>query len=564
MEEITIALVCAGNAPPADGYPGDQSLTIIDITDPVNPKYRDRISGAGSPNFLGGLTHVARKDNYAFVCGFNDNRLSVVDISNVLAPFTVATLNIPGIYDIKILGNYAFSVTGWDDKLVSIDISDPTSPVIADSISHAEMEWPVSVYLQGNRAYVASQSHTLHIFDISNPANLSFEGYVFESNGIQHVTLGAIKDTWITSSVTNYNGGEDPEMRVINNLDFYGAKAAAFVAFDVSSLVGKTINSAIMRLAFFASSAEGNTHWAYKLLYDDWEEMELTYRIYKTGSNWAVGGLFSAADFVTVNPSGASAVVPPLGVAYVEWDITDIVLDAIANNINVNIVVVGQSGETGSIRYDSREAAGSGDRPRLSVDCVGTPNRLHGACYVIVDGNYAYVSAIGGGLNGHGALTVIDVSDPADPVIVGTLEGLGAVNHMNTPVGLSKVGNYIFVCAYGEQYFNVVDVSDPANPTYATGLNLKTAIGSGNPQPREVVIVDDYAYVTAGEGNQSNDGLFIIDISDPFAMSLIGMVQGGSEPNYLYHPYGLAIGEGIAIPHEGMAGLNPAIMEILL
>ena len=276
----------------------------------------------------------------------------------------------PGIYDIKIKGNYAFAVTGWDNQLVSIDISNPAAPVIVDSISHAEMGWPVSVYLQGDYAYVASQSHALHIFNISDPANLSFAGYVWESDGIEQITLGAIKDTWITSSVPDYNGGSDPEMRVINNLGFYGAKAAAFLAFDVSSLAGKTINSAILHLSFFASSAQGKTHWVYKLLYNDWVESQLTYRVYKTGSSWAVGGLFSAADFVTTNPNGASAVIPPLGVGYVEWDITAIVLDAIANGVNVNIVIVGQTGETGTIRYDSREATLSGDRPRLRVDCI--------------------------------------------------------------------------------------------------------------------------------------------------------------------------------------------------
>ncbi len=565
MPELKIALICAGNRPPDDGYVGDESLTIINITNPLTPVFLRRVQGAGTPNFLSGLTHVAIKDDYAFVCGFLDDHLAVVDISNVLAPHVVASLSVPGIYDIKIKGNYAFVVTGWDSELVSIDISNPVAPVIASSISHAEMGWPVSFYIQGDYAYIASESHTLHIFNISDPVNISFAGYVRETDGAEQVTLGAIKDTWITSSVPTYNGGSDPEMRVINNLGFYGAKAAAFLAFDVSSLAGKTITSAILHLSFFASSAEGKTHWVYKLLYNDWVESELTYQVYKAGSNWAVGGLFSAADFVTTNPSGASAVIPPLGVGYVEWDITAILQDAVANGINVNIVIVGQTGEFGTIRYDSREAILSGDRPRLTISYAGTPNRLHGACYVVVDGDYAYVSAFGGGLNGNGSLTIVDVSNPAAPTIVGSLEGLGALNHMNTPVGLCKSGNYVYVCAFGEQYFNIVDVSDPANPSLVAGLDLQAALGyAGNPQPREVVVIDNYAYVTAGEGDDINDGFFVIDVSNPLAMSLVSSIQGGGAPNFLLHPYGLAVGMGMATPPKQVGGLNPAIAELAL
>ncbi|GAI27744.1 unnamed protein product, partial [marine sediment metagenome] len=68
----------------------------------------------------------------------------------------------------------------------------------------------------------------------------------------------------------------------------------------------------VIQVSFFSSSAEGNTHWLYKLLYNDWEEHQLTYRIYKTGSPWAVGGLFGPADFVIADPDGAPSIIPNL------------------------------------------------------------------------------------------------------------------------------------------------------------------------------------------------------------------------------------------------------------
>jgi len=214
----------------------------------------------------------------------------------------------------------------------------------------------------GSRAFgsVIVHGEDLYFGDIDGN-----ERYV---RAITTLELGSLKDTWITSSVTTYNGGSDKEGRVINYLAI-ATDAEMFLAFDMSTLAGKTITSAILRLCFFASSREGDTIWVYKILpaYDTWVESQLTYRIWKTGQSWAVGGRFSTADFVTFSPDGVSAVVPALAIGYMEWDLTAMVQDAIDNSVNLNIVLMGQSPETGTIRYDSKEAILSADRPKLTV-----------------------------------------------------------------------------------------------------------------------------------------------------------------------------------------------------
>ena len=83
---------------------------------------------------------------------------------------------------------------------------------------------------------------------------------------------------------------------------------------------------------------------------------------------------------------------------------------------------------------------------------------------------------------------------------------------------------------------------NPANPSLVAGLDLKAALGyAGNPRPREVIVKGNYVYVTAADGDNTWDGLLILDISNPLVVSLAGSIVGGEAPNFLLHAYGLAM-----------------------
>ncbi len=334
------AYICAGNEP-FGVFGSDNSLTIIDLANPLAPTFVGNIQGAGAPpggNYLESPTRVAIKDNYAYVCAYNEDRFTVIDITNPAAPVFAASLNVPGLYDIKISGNYAFVVTRWMNQLISIDISNPLAPAIADTVVHG---WgtPTAVYIQGDRAYVGAVDSTLHIFDISDPTAIAFLGEAVVATG--------------------------------------------------------------------------------------------------------------------------------------------------------------------------------------------------GAVYVIVDGNTAYVS------DSNDWLRVVDVTNPVLIAVLGSIGTAGAPNHMDNPVGLYKVGNLVYVCAWGEWYLNIVDVTNPAVPVIVGQLDIQAAMG-GSPRPREVYVRDNYAYVT--EGNQvPEDGLLTIDISNPVAPFLAGTIQGSGAPNFLENAYGLFI-----------------------
>jgi hypothetical protein len=117
---------------------------------------------------------------------------------------------------------------------------------------------------------------------------------------------------------------------------------------------------------------------------------------------------------------------------------------------------------------------------------------------VAVQGNYAYIVA-----DWQGGLRVVDVSVPETPTEVGYCGA--AVNSRRVAVA----ANYAYVG--GLSNFAVVNVSSPVNP-FATGFLTAKSTG--------VVVVGGSAYV-AGEW----DGLRVVDVSNPYAPTQAGFLD---------------------------------------
>ena len=120
-----------------------------------------------------------------------------------------------------------------------------------------------------------------------------------------------------------------------------------------------------------------------------------------------------------------------------------------------------------------------------------------------VRGNYVYIG------NGY-LFQVLDVSDPANPKVVGQLS-------MEYPVYRVRVeGKY----AYATYPFNIIDISNPANPILVNTYNIPTAAAG----PTAETINGNYAYLGDGLGF-----VYIIDISDPSNPEEIGKMRTAGE-----------------------------------
>lgn len=131
------------------------------------------------------------------------------------------------------------------------------------------------------------------------------------------------------------------------------------------------------------------------------------------------------------------------------------------------------------------------------VEYVALVGRIGGASRAIaVQGNYAYV--------GEGpSLTILDISAPASPTVVGKTPSLPDIVR-----GVAIAGNYAYV-ADGKHGLRVVDISIPAEPEE---VGFSNTFGYAE----DVAVAGNYAYVAVG------GGLRVIDISTPTSPMEVG------------------------------------------
>ena len=191
--------------------------------------------------------------------------------------------------------------------------------------------------------------------------------------------------------------------------------------------------------------------------------------------------------------------------------------------------------------------------PTSPVVVGSTPaaNSLVNSTNVTLSGHYAYVvsknrnATKGSGSNDDGtgnSLTIVDVSNPASPTIVGSVHD--AVNLFGG-YGIAVSGNYAYVAAQGcvsgnpcpnptaGNSFAVIDVSSPANPTVVATLHnssLPAPYAGSNAldHATSVALSGQYAYVTAAYSNR----LTVIDISNPLSPTIVASLQDGTKLNF--------------------------------
>ncbi|MCP3681343.1 MAG: hypothetical protein GY861_01510, partial [bacterium] len=147
-----------------------------------NPTHKASITGAGSPNYLDGTRSVYVSGNYAYVASGLDNALSVIDISDAANGNIIHKASITGsgspnyLYNpcsVNVAGDYAYVVSYNDNALTVFDISDVANGNITHKVATTTyISGPKSVFISGDYAYVANYTgNYLSVFDISDVAN---------------------------------------------------------------------------------------------------------------------------------------------------------------------------------------------------------------------------------------------------------------------------------------------------------------------------------------------------------------------------------------------------------
>ena len=156
---------------------------------------------------------------------------------------------------------------------------------------------------------------------------------------------------------------------------------------------------------------------------------------------------------------------------------------------------------------------------------IGTYNTSGAAYSVAVSGRYAYVVDYASGLQ------IIDISNPATPTLTGTYDTSG------NALGIAVSGRYAYV-ADDASGLQIIDISNPATPTL-TGTYDTSDYSSG------IAVSGRYAYVADG-----GSGLQIIDISNPASPTLVGAYDTAD------YATGVTISGRYAYVTDGDLGLN--------
>lgn len=163
------------------------------------------------------------------------------------------------------------------------------------------------------------------------------------------------------------------------------------------------------------------------------------------------------------------------------------------------------------------------------------------------------------------ALSIINVSNPSDPTFEGEIHKKGQRPYLedahDVKVGIVDSTEYAFVVAVRDNALTIIDVSAPSRPKRESEIY---GAGSpnylGTPSSIDLFIIGStlYAFVTA----INDDALVVIDVSDPGSPSKVADIRGAGSPNYLDAPHGVKIFQIGSTPYAFVVSAADAALTV--
>ncbi len=461
----------------------DSGLTVVDVTVPTAPSVVGRAS-------LGDRCRAVAVEGDRAYATFEDSGLVVFDVGDPASPTVIATLplssNLPR--DVAVLGNRAY-VADLVDGLVIVDVTDPASPVQLGSVRPGGN--PKCLEVNGHLVYLGDGASRLDVIDVTDGSSPA-----------------------VVLSVT------DPAMRVWDvdvsgDLAYVADADGGFRIVDVAAPVmlqrgGVTLASDPVDIdvvgdhAFIA---------AYDLDVVDVSDPDMPVRHAAT----AVERGISAR---AVRVYGDYAYVGLAGVGLAVYDISDpmsasmITFRPFAQDIEA--MVIDGDHLFAADTFDGLVIVDLANAPSPSVE--GTIWTGANPLGVAVAGNRAYV------VDDVGSLTVVDVTDPAAPVILDGFSWLGQVF-----VNLDVHGNRAHVCVhnpvstYGRvATFGITAESPTLLETYGGSQEFAEQVANA------VTLAGQHSYVAAHNDLNDEGGLEIYDLTVAPAVNVDRAILGYS------------------------------------
>ena len=505
----------------------------------------------------GSVRTVAVQGDFAYV-GIG-RRLVVMDISTPSRPVvTGGTEHLQGgIADVAVVGNRAYVVAsereplGWVTYIYGVfavvDISNPAHPTILSYLRMPRESWVRAVDVAGDRAYLIDDKG-LWTIDVSNSAAPTILGRYWYSRG--YVRVAASGDTV-------YVTGDDEEREYLQ-----------FTAIDVSDPTNPTLAGHIDALNH-TSDMEIVGNLLYVTGRDGFRVLDISDPLSPT----LLGRCDTPIDQHLAVAGDLAYIADSNGELFV-IDVSDLthplpqshynMVDAAEDMAAAGGYVYLSCWRDGLVVIDARDPT--------APTVLSRYERPRKAKSVAVQGDYAYVAD--DALDDlAGRLLVIDVADPVSPMLVGQYEMDGH------PKGVAVAGRYAYVTV--DSVFLVLDISDPASPTpvgecgvprtgdgitifgnvayvahmWTGGLMVIDISNPAAPLPlsvcteagdaRSIAVTGNIACVAAG-----SDGLLVLDVTNPISPTMLG------QATMPYEVYDVAVSGTLAYVADYDAGLS--------
>ena len=155
-------------------------LDVFDISNPYHPVLVANLTNAEamlSGVSLDGIHDIVIQEDYAYVTNCIDNSIAVIDISDPLNPRACGYYHndttLYSAHGLDVYGNYLYSGTCYDSKISIIDISDPTTPTQVAYIDDSPLLDCVRgfTYNDGYLYVTAATTGRLTCINVLDPSN---------------------------------------------------------------------------------------------------------------------------------------------------------------------------------------------------------------------------------------------------------------------------------------------------------------------------------------------------------------------------------------------------------
>lgn len=457
------------------GNPSHTDLVVVNLATPSAPTIAGRVTLAGGNDVV-----VSGAFAYTAV---GDAGVQIVNISNPGAPVIVGSYNTPGnARAIVVSGSTAYVADST--SLQILNVSTPSNPVFVGSFATTLAQ---AVAVSGSIAYVID-STDFKIIDVTTPSSPILRS-TSDAQLAQRLTVNGsnayLADPQIQTGSTvgglfiwNVSNPASPTIiaDVYTAFDTIGIAAAGSIATVVSSVAHglKIVDVSNGTAPHVVGTIDSGTSWA--------------------GVSMATPGYAYAIQLVPGNPARFDLVSINLSIPS-----APVLSGRVTLSAGSDLQVVGTT------VYIAEGLAGLGiasitnpDQPAL-VSLTDTPGNAKG---VTVANGYAYVADTT-------SIQIINVSAPANPVIVGSIPTTASS-------AITSVGGTLYVV--DGTSLKIFDLTSPTAPTLLSTSNGYNA--------QKITVLGALAFLpkTAVDHNDTSGGVYAVNVANRAAPSLVTQI----------------------------------------